>query len=242
MTTNMTSDTLNAWIDDTLDPGDRAAVDVRVSQDPALLKELLELQATSRLLADLPEFTPPRSFRLGAEYAKPTPISQAPSNVRTALRLLPIVRTLGVAAALIFMVVAGSLFFDINGGSNSNAGTTLQQQSVIIGETTGHADASQQAGDEAAVEQQETQQGLTERGDAASAADSPMEDVSAMAPGAAEETSQPAAEQAAPFGATNPSDSDHSNWILASVILGGIVVACVAAWFGMSTTVRNHRS
>lgn len=236
MTTTITSDTLNAWIDGTLDPGERAAVDVRIGQDPALLKELLELQATSRLLADLPDFAPPRSFRLGSEFAKPTPISQAPSNVRTALRLLPIVRSLGVAAALIFMVVAGSLFFDINGGSSSDPATTLQQQGVIMGETTGHGDASEQAGDDVTM-----RQGIVEVGDAASAADKPMEDVSAMAPGA-DETSQPAAEQVAPFGATNQGETDHSNWILASVVLGGLVVVCAAAWFGMSTTVRNHRS
>lgn len=242
MTTNMNADTLNAWIDGTLDAGDRADVDVAVGQDPALLQELLELQATSRLLAELPSFAPPRSFRLGTEYAKPTPISQAPSNVRTALRLLPVVRTLGVAAALIFMVVAGSLFFDINGGSNSNPATTLQQQAVIMGETTSHGDASEQAGDDAVNAQHDTQQGLVERGDAASAADEPMEDISALAPGVAEEQSQPAAERAAPFGATNQDESDHSNWILASVVFGGIAVVCAAAWFAMSTTVRDQRS
>ena len=237
MTTNtMNADTLNAWIDGTLDPGDRAEVDVAVGRDPALLKELLELQATSRLLADLPEYTPPRSFRLGAEYAKPTPISQAPSNGRTVLRLLPIVRSLGVAAALIFMVVAGSFFLDINGGSNSDPGTTLQRQGVIMGETTGHGEASEQAGDEAA------EPGLVESGDAASAADEPMDDMSAMAPGVAEEQSQPAAERAAPFGATTQGESDHSTWILASVVLGGIAVVCAAAWYAMSTTVRDQQS
>ncbi len=242
MTTNINADTLNAWIDGTLDAGDRAEVDVAIGQNPELLKELLELQATSRLLADLPEYTPPRSFRLGAEYAKPTPISQAPSNVRTALRLLPIVRSLGVAAALIFMVVAGSLFFDINGGSTSDPATTLQRQGVIMGETTGHDEASQQAGDDAAAAQHEAEPGLVESGDAASAADQPMEDMTALAPGAAEEENQPAAERAAPFGATTPAESDHSNWILASVALGGIAVVCVAAWYGVSNTVRDHRS
>jgi hypothetical protein len=240
--TNMTPDTLNAWIDGTLQPGERAEVDRAVSQDPALLQELLELQATSRLLADLPEYAPPRSFRLGAEFAKPTPISQAPSNVRTAVRLLPVVRALGVAAALIFMVVAGSLFFDLNGGSGSDAGTTFQQQSVIIGETTEHGDASEHAGDDTSNAEHDTDSGLVERGDSASAAEEPMDDLSAMAPGASEDQSQPAAEQGAPFGATEQGDSDHSTWIIASIVIGGVAVALAAAWFGMNSTVRQHRS
>jgi len=239
--TNISTDTLNAWIDGALTPTERAAVDSAVGQDPALRQELLELQATSRILADLPEIAPRRSFRLGDEFARPVSITEAPSNVRTALRLLPLVRTLGVAAALIFMVVAGSLFFDINGGSESDAGTTLQQQSVLMGETADTAGASEHAGDESADADHE-ESGLTERGDAASAADEPMEDVSAMAPSSAEENSQPAAEQAAPFGATQQGETDRSNWILASIILGGAVVVLTAAWFGMSSTIRQHRS
>jgi hypothetical protein len=158
------------------------------------------------------------------------------------LRLLPIVRTLGVAAALIFMVVAGSLFFDINGGSQSDAGTTRQQQSVLMGETTGHTDASEQAGDEAADADHEQEPGLTERGDAASAADEPMEDVSAMAPGASEENSQPAAEQAAPFGASSQGDTDHTPWIVASIVLGGATVVLAAAWFAISGAARDRQS
>lgn len=239
--TNIPAETLNAWIDGTLTPAERAAVDEAVSQDPALRQELLELQATSRLLADLPEVAPRRSFRLGNEFARPTPIAQAPSNVRTALRLLPVVRTLGVAAALIFMVVAGSLFFDINGDSQSDAGSTLQQQNVLMGETADPADASEHAGDESADADHEEDPGLTERGDAASAADEPMEDVSAMAPSAGE-NSQPAAEQTAPFGATTQGETDRSPWIFASIILGGAVVVLAAAWFGISSTVRQHRS
>jgi len=240
--THIPTDTLNAWIDGTLTPAERETVDVAVRQDPVLRQELLELQATARLLADLPEIAPRRSFRLGTEFARPTPIAAAPSKVRTALRLLPVVQTLGVAAAVIFMVVAGSFFFDVNGGSRSDAGSTLQQHSVLMGETTSPAGASEHAGDESEDADHEQEPGLTERGDAASAADEPMEDVSAMAPGASEENSQPASEQAAPFGATTQGETDHSNWILASIILGGAVVVLAAAWFGISSTIRQHRS
>jgi hypothetical protein len=140
------------------------------------------------------------------------------------------------------MVVAGSLFFDINGGSQTDAGSTLQRQSVLMGETGDPAGASEQAGDESTDADHEQEPGLTERGDAASAADDPMEDVSAMAPGASEENSQPAAEQAAPFGATEQGETDHSSWILASIILGGAAVVLAAAWLGMSSTIRHHRS
>jgi hypothetical protein len=153
-----------------------------------------------------------------------------------------VVQTLGVAAALIFMVVGGSLFFDINGGSQSDAGSTLQQQSVLMGETDGPADASEHAGDESTDADHAEESGLTERGDAASAADEPMEDVSAMAPGAGDDSNQSAVEQAGPFGATTQGETDRSPWILASIILGGAVVVLGAAWFGISSTIRHHRS
>lgn len=237
MTTSVSSDVLNAYVDDTLDPSDRAMVEAAISENPALRQELRELQATSRLLASLPDVAPPRSFRLGSEFARPAREENISVNMPAALRLLPIVRSLGVAAALIFMVVAGSLFFDINGGSHSDPSATLQRQDVIMGETTDGAGASEQAGDETVA-----RQGMVEVGDAASAADQPMEDVSAMAPGEADNSSQVASERTAPFGASSENEADHSSWMIVSVVFGGLAVVCIAAWYALSTTSRHSRS
>lgn len=240
MITN-TSDTLNAYIDGSLGPEERSALEAALDQDRDLREELAELQATARLLATLPEYTPPRSLRLASSHAKPTPIVTA-QPVRTAIRLLPLVRTLSVAAAIVFMVVAGSLFFDINGQSMSDAGQTLQQQNVIMGETTGSSQASEQAGDEAAAS--DSAGGLVQRGDAASAAESPMEDLSAYAPEAPAGSNEGQAIDGSslPFGATERGETDHANWIFISILLGGVTIALGAAWLGVSATARQHRS
>lgn len=232
-------DTLNSAVDNTLDPAERALLDAELGQNPELLAELRELQATSLLLSSLPELRPRRSFVLGAEFAKPTPLPTSAAN--GALRLLPFVRTLSVAAALIFMVVAGSLFFEINGDSESNAGQTFQQQAVILGETGDPSEASIHAEDETSADEDSGE--LVERGDSASAADEPMGDLSASAPEAesANENSVNAA-PAPSTGATEQSDTDHANWIFMSVMLGVATIALGLAWLAISNTARQRQT
>ncbi len=225
------SDSLNAYVDGTLTAAERARVESAVAGSPALRQELLELQATATLLRSLPDLKPRRSFRLGEEYARPGTRDQ-PANVSAIVRLLPVMRSLSVAAALIFMVVAGAFFLDVNGGSDSNSQQTLQQQNVIMGVTDSSSGASEHAED--ASDSDNSGSTLVERGDSASASDQPTDDLTAMAPSAEESAGGTTAQDTGAFGATVTDDQDYTGWIIASVVFGGLVVVFGGAWYALA--------
>src|SRR5215212_2933781 len=62
---------LSAYIDRRLGDGERAALERRLSQEPALRGALDELRATVALLHDLEPIRPPRSFTIAAPAAAP---------------------------------------------------------------------------------------------------------------------------------------------------------------------------
>src|SRR5262245_26139391 len=62
---------LSAYIDRQLGDGERAALERRLSQEPALRGALDELRATVALLRDLEPIRPPRSFTIPASAATP---------------------------------------------------------------------------------------------------------------------------------------------------------------------------
>ncbi len=224
------SDDLNAYLDDTLAVDERARVMSLLDHDPALRQELAELRATAGLLNQLPEIAPHRSFRLGEEFAKVAPA--LPRN--PILQFLPIVRSLSVAAALVFMVVAGSLFLDINGNSDTDAGTTFDAQNATmgnIGETESDAESSDEAEDAPAAATGDGESSMTSRGDAAAAGDAPMEDLTRLEESGdevAQSTSNALAAPAAPA-----DDVDRSPWIWSSVIFGALALALAGLWFGL---------
>lgn len=214
------SEHIHAYIDDELSSDERSEIELAAADDAALRQELLELQATATLLSTLPEFTPRRSFTLGQEYAKPTPISAG-----KVVRLLPIMRSLSVAAAIMFMVIGGALFLDINGDSTSDAGQTRAQQDVIMGVTDSSSQASHDAED---ASENSADQGLVSRGETASAQEAPVESLPVEAPAAvADETNARAVD-------TTTDQDDHTNWILSLVILGGAVLVTGGTWYALS--------
>ncbi len=227
------SDDLNAFLDGSLAEPDRARITKQLAQDPALQRELAELRATARLLHELPGIAPQRSFRLGNEFAKPQSV---PAQGKL-LHFLPIVRSLSVAAALVFMVVAGSLFFDINGGSESDAGTTFQAQNENMGnagETDEHAGSSDEAEDASG------ESSMTSRGDAASVGDDPMEDLTRV------QESEDDVAQSTTSGNTIVSaaeipgeDDDRSSWVWSSVVLGGLALVLGGLWFVLAKVGRQ---
>src|SRR4051794_3837887 len=62
---------LSAYIDRQLGDGERATLERRLSQEPALRGALDELRATVALLHDLEPLRPPRSFAIAAPAAAP---------------------------------------------------------------------------------------------------------------------------------------------------------------------------
>lgn len=106
---HLPDDILNAWIDDVATPAERAIVDDHIAGCDTCQQRLRELRGVKTMLGDLPEIAPRRSFTLTPDQAKkPSPIreSAAPSRI---LRLLPIVRSLGVAAMLAVLVLGATL-------------------------------------------------------------------------------------------------------------------------------------
>jgi hypothetical protein len=203
----ITSEDLSGYLDGILEPARRSEVDAALATDPSLRAELADLRAITSILADMPVYTPRRSFTLGEEFRKPTPIHAAPGRV---VRLLPLIRQLSVAAALIFMVVAGALFFEINGGSDASV--------------TNSSDHASQPSEDAASDEV-----LTERGESASANDAPMDDLT---------TSQASDEQGAGQGSA-AGDDDHTTWVWIAVGTGAVAVALGGVWYGMSHAGRQ---
>lgn len=218
------SDDLNAYLDNDLDPVRRVEVDAALANDPVLRAELADLRAIAGLVAGLPDYLPRRSFQLGEEHRRPetlpTPIRQ-PSNV---VRLLPLVRQLSVAATLVFMVVAGALYFDMNGNvGGDEPGVT---------ESTGGA--SQDAEDAAAGDSGEI---LTDRGDAASVGDDPMADLTQLVPEDGDDLVAQAGDPgSAGIGMTSVSgnDADRSAWIWVTAGLGVVAVALAGLWYALA--------
>lgn len=232
------SDDLNAFVDNTLAPEDLAQVEALLARNPLIEQELGELQATARLMSQLPELAPRRSFRLGNEFAK-APVAPVQGKI---LQFLPIVRTLSVAAALVFMVVAGSLFFDINGNTDGGSGATFQEQSDIMGargETESGAESSDEAEDAGAeADSGNDESSMTSRGDAASVGDDPMEDLTQFEESGGD-VAQSTTSSAIGASVVPAAADDRSSWIWSSVLLGGLALVLAGLWLVLAKVGRQ---
>lgn len=101
------SQLLSAYLDNQLNPAERARVQVHLATCPACTAELSELQATVGLLARLPAVPLPRSFVLAEAPARPPLLDRllGPAWGYGALRLATVVATL-----LLVVLVSGDLF------------------------------------------------------------------------------------------------------------------------------------
>ena len=105
MTSHLSDDMLNAWIDGIATDDERRMIAGHLESCAACRSELDSLLLVKQLLSSLPEPALPRSFQLTPDQArKPTPIrgTAAPSTV---VRMLPVVRILSIAAVLAVLVL-----------------------------------------------------------------------------------------------------------------------------------------
>jgi hypothetical protein len=99
---------LSAYIDDELTASERATLEDRLNDDPALRRELEELRTTTALLRDMPTVTPPRSFALDAEQVRPRrSLLASPFFTGT----MGVLRFGGLAAALVVAVTVTTLIY-----------------------------------------------------------------------------------------------------------------------------------
>jgi anti-sigma factor RsiW len=196
-------DTLNALVDDAIPESERPGIMRHLAGCAACQQELAELRATARLCAGLPQFTPLRPFTLGPEYGR------HPVNLRL-LQTLPVVRSLAVAAVLVFVLI--SAFAVIN---------------------TRHGSASSSATDRAAPAQQ-TQAGALAPGALRGVAPAPTEPASDVANEASAARPASAGAKSAPDrSAARESAQRLSGWWIASLIIGLGTALLLLSWFAL---------
>lgn len=92
-------ETLNALVDDAVPDAERQAITRHLADCPTCQQDLRELRAVSLLCAGLPQFTPSRVFTLGPAY-------QRPARHPRVVHILPVLRSLSIAAVLIFVLLS----------------------------------------------------------------------------------------------------------------------------------------
>lgn len=177
------------------------------------LLESNDLHAIVSILADMPLYSPQRSFALGPEYR----LHQAaglpmPIEAKRTSRLLTLARRSTIAAALILIILLGGLSVASHGHFSALVTNPVAQ--------TSHYQEDSSSGGL-----------LTERGDAASAADTPMDDLAGLAPG-----SDPAV-----VPQTTGYLPDRAAWRFA--LLGSATAALLfgSTWYGLSRAGRHAR-
>lgn len=219
-------DILNAWIDGIATDEERAIVNDHLATCETCAQRLDELQLVKTMLGDLGDATPPRSFRLTPEQAKkPTPIR--PQDSRTGsepiIRLLPIVRTLSVAAMLAVLILGGTLALrpdtDPIGDSTSSVSLGIMP--------TGETGASESSLEDETVDQTTLGRGeVVDQGESASAHDSTSNAISNQA-------------QVAP---STSADGGLSGLGIATITAGVLALVLGIIWMGLSITIRNGAS
>lgn len=171
---------LSAHIDGMLSEGDHSVIANHLATCADCRSELAQLRVIAGLLSALPHYRPRRSFQLGMEHDTHRP---QPSPI---IRVLPMVRSLSVAAVIVFMVAAGAF---VLGGTSDDVDQATAPRSGVQSETGAADDTSQgvgQAGDARTNDER-----LIDRGAAASSGDDPLEDLTNL-----REAPQSAADQA----------------------------------------------
>lgn len=132
-------DLLNAWIDDSANAPEHCIIKEHLGQCVSCRNDLDALRSVKVALSRLPHPPIPRSFQLTPEQARKRRLIGPKSSLPPVVSLLPVVRMLGIAAVIVFMVLGGSLPL----GPVSGTLTDDSDQSMMPSETDERGDASQ---------------------------------------------------------------------------------------------------
>jgi len=212
-------DILNAVIDGVATDQEREVVESHTATCDTCRRQLDDLRAIKMLLGNLPEVAPPRSFRLTEEQAR-KPISIRADQPSTIVRLLPIVRTLSVAAILAVMVLGGAVALGPSGNTLTDNASMSQS-----GETDDAPLSFQmQEPPLAAVPQQPGE--LIDQGESASAHDSTSD---ALEDEARETTSS-----------ISGPDEGLTTLEIVTIAIGVLAILLSLTWMGISMSIRGH--
>ncbi|MGC4191267.1 MAG: zf-HC2 domain-containing protein [Thermomicrobiales bacterium] len=246
-------DLLSDFVSGDDSPELRAAITEHLATCEACRGQVCSLRATVALLRGLPQIAPPVSFQLGPEYER-HPRSGAGGSAQPSpiVRLLPLVRTLSVAAVLLFLVIGGTAVFENrNHDSGNDAAMVGKGGAEPTSETDSASDALQESGNQssepvaparaAAVPPQAAGGGVVEQGDSASAnADQPVP----AASGQDAEATPPADSvgQGAPLSSesVDTSDKDGFPWLSTTIGLGALAVILVGLWLVLARISRQR--
>lgn len=210
-TAHLGDDILNALIDNVATEQEREIVERHTATCDTCRRQLNELRAVKALLGELPEVAPPRSFRLTEEQAR-KPVSIRADQPSTIIRLLPIVRTLSVAAILAVMVLGGVVALGPSDNSPSNetdsASVSFQMQEPPM----------------AAVPAQPGE--VIDQGESASAHDSTSNALDDEVREATSSTSGP--------------DEGLTTLEVVTIAIGVLAIALSLAWMGIAMTIRGN--
>lgn len=199
-------ETLSAYIDDAVPDADRAQIAHHLTECQTCRREFHELRAVSLLYAGLPQFAPRRGFTLGGEHLRPAAIPRV-------AQILPVLRSLAVAAVLVFVLLSAFAVINTQQGSASSSDqgslTTANRAALM-------APASTNAGAPAATQ-------------------AAREQAQSVVPSAAGEgaRSTQAAAATATHRAQAIGDRPLSGWWIASFIVGLGMALLLLAWFAL---------
>jgi anti-sigma factor RsiW len=218
---HLANDSLNAWLDRDLATDERAALETHLASCAICRREAEDLAAVKSALAGLPQYQPPRSFRLSPEQGEQARSTTRPSTV---IRLLPTVRALSIAAVLALLIVAGALSFGpVTDDAGSRSETVSAPESSQTQDTVGSGGAPGE---------------VVDQGQAASADNDRVDPLAPAAQDAAETTESIANASPAP---ANDSDDDRSPLELTAIGLGILAVVLVGLWILLARLSRFPR-
>lgn len=215
---HLADDLLNAWIDGVANANEQLIVEHHIASCETCQRRMAELHAIKAMLTELPDVAPPRSFALTPDQArKPTSIRER-TTASNIIRLLPIVRTLSVAAMLAVLILGGSLLLTQD-DATFFPGVTNEMQSgetAVGGESLGEvnpAPASQERGE------------VVDQGEAASAHESTSSTLAREG-------------QAVPIATTS---AGLTGLEIATIVLGVASLLLGISWMWMSMAIRNGK-
>ncbi len=256
---------LSSYVNGDPEQDERKRIEAHLAECDACRGDLAGLRAVVDLLQQLPQYNPPRSFQLGSEHENHR---KQPATL-PAIRMLPIVRTLSIAAVIAFLVVTGALFVNHDNGNDkttfTGAALAPQETNSQVGSGTGgNSPTSQSAEDESPSQAKKdtddeqtsgSSQSLIDRGDAASADNSAsFDEPAAAAPPQAAQSAQgvptvtPSPQtsqgQGAPLTAEPVDTSDDSSgtsWLATSIGLGILAIILIGLWLVLARISKARR-
>jgi len=219
---------LSAYIDGRVGARERQVITAHIATCAECRTELVQLRATVRLLNGLPQVPLPRSFKLAMKHDG----RQNPSS--PLVRLLPVVRSLSIAAIIVFIVAAGALLL-----GNASNNDSMPAESSIRSETSAMDGASQGAGESntsgaqpASGTESPGSGTLIDRGAAASSGSDPLEDLTTLQETPADRATGDAAQAgdiaASPEGGPGRFTSEYGAQMI--IGLGILALVLVSLW------------